>query len=195
MIKQRPAYEEVTIAFGECSVTLRPTLRAASILEQRYGVHALFKAVQDGNYTILSDIIRMASYGEGGHSFLAKHDGKPLFQFLAVVQVPILKLLLMFQPEQGGQDSTASQYTQGNLHSWSDFFGDLFQLATGWLGWTPDQAWNATPNEIIRAHAGYIKKHEAIYGTSNQGNSHNPKDEEFDREGLHALKGDIAREL
>src|SRR5690606_40333271 len=33
-------------------------------------------------------------------------------------------------------------------------FAQLFSIATGWLGWTPEEAWNATPAEIIAAKGG-----------------------------------------
>ncbi|WEJ38169.1 hypothetical protein [Sinorhizobium prairiense] len=61
MTYQRPAYEEVTIAHGGNAVTLRPSLRAAAILESRYGFPALYRALDELNITIISEIILSAS--------------------------------------------------------------------------------------------------------------------------------------
>ena len=61
MTYQRPAYEQVTLAHGGNTVTLRPSLRAAVTLEARFGFPAMFRALDEGSFTVISEIIRTAS--------------------------------------------------------------------------------------------------------------------------------------
>ena len=61
MTFKRPAYEQVTIAHGGHTVTLRPSLQAACTLEARYSLPALYEALQEHNFTIIKDIILMTS--------------------------------------------------------------------------------------------------------------------------------------
>ncbi|MGJ3264873.1 MAG: hypothetical protein ACFE0R_16730 [Salinarimonas sp.] len=42
----------------------------------------------------------------------------------------------------------------------------LFAIATGWLGWTPDVAWHATPREIMAAFKGRCDLLAAIFGSA-----------------------------
>ena len=83
-------------------------------------------------------------------------------------------------------------------------FAQLFGIATGALGWTPEQAWNATPAEIIAAHNGQtahlIRTGVLIEQKPGQTADHYTEaqlkqieaeghDPAFIRAGLHALKG------
>ncbi len=44
----------------------------------------------------------------------------------------------------------------------------LFDVATGWLRWTPAQAWESTPTEISRAYAALIEQLKAIHGSGDE---------------------------
>nr|WP_321457434.1 hypothetical protein [uncultured Cohaesibacter sp.] len=203
MTYQRPVYEEVKIRQGENVLTLRPSLRAAAILEQRYGFKRLYQALAEQNFTIISDIIETAITPgrDDAAAFLFAHLGKPLTLFFVAVLGPVAELLAMFAPE---PDQGTKQGT-GKGIAWKDYYADRFDCATGWLGWTPDQAWNATPNEITRAYNAHIGKLQAIHGTNEnqaqdaidpeqaQRNIEAGLDPEFDRAGLRNLKMDIQR--
>ncbi|WP_286157121.1 hypothetical protein [Sinorhizobium sp. RAC02] len=126
MTFQRPAYEQVTIAHGGSTVTLRPSLRAAATLEACYEFPALERALDDLNVTIISVILTATAHRQvAAAAFLDGHQGKPLLPFFAAVRQP---------------------------PSWLEFYADQYEKASGWLGWTPEQAWNATPTEINRAY-------------------------------------------
>jgi hypothetical protein len=203
MTYQRPAYEQVTIAHGGNTVTLRPTLRAAVTLEARFGFPAMFRALEEGSFTIISEIIRTASSPvQDAAAFLLGISGKPLSSFIGPVRIPLAELVSMFMP---APDPKAKQVTaSGKAITWSDFYADLYENATGWLSWTPEQAWNSTPTEICRAYAGHVAKLKAIHGSGEeQGREHdyNPEqaarniadglDPEFDRNALRALKAKL----
>lgn len=205
MTYQRPAYEQVTIAHGGSTVTLRPSLRAAITLETAHGFPALLKALEQGSVTIISQIILAASRErQDAAAFLATNLGRPLSPFLSAVCQLLAELVLMLQPA-SARDLPAkpSKPTPAKPLAWADYYADLFEKATGWLGWTPEQAWNATPTEIDRAYAGLIAKLKAIHGSDDNEQQPNPDqaarnvseglDPEFDRTALRALKAKIAR--
>lgn len=193
----RRAYEVVTIAHGDFAVTLRPSLRAATILEQRHGLQALYRAIDELNFTVFSEIIRVSvieSSTDAG-AFLSSLCGKPLLPFFLSVRAPLAELVSMLTPAPA---KNAKGETSGKPVTWGEVYGALYDRATGWLGWTPEQAWNATPTEIERAYTAHIAKLKAIHGGGEekeadpeqaQRNIASGLDPEFDRAGLHALKG------
>ena len=44
----------------------------------------------------------------------------------------------------------------------------LFKIASGWLEWSPEDTWNATPAEILLARDGLIEKLKAIHGAADK---------------------------
>ncbi|SOC92560.1 hypothetical protein SAMN05216358_2716 [Rhizobium sp. AN5] len=204
MTYHRPAYEEVRIAHGGNTVALRPTLRAATTLEARFGFPAMFGALDEGNFTIISEIVLAASSpAQDAAAFLAGIPGKPLSSFFDAVQAPLFQLVMMLRPSPMREASKSALTLPGKPVSWPDYYSDLYEKATGWLGWTPDAAWNATPTEIDRAYSGHIAKLKAIHGSGDakEDKQTDPEqaarnveaglDPEFDRAGLQALKAKI----
>jgi len=202
MTFQRPAYEEVRIAHGANTVTLRPTLRAAATLEARYGFPAMFRALDDLSFTIISDIIlTVADCRDDAAAFLrSEAAGRPLFPFFMAVRQPLGELISMFMPapDPKAKPSTGS----GKATPWADAYADMYAGATGWLGWTPETAWKSTPTEIARAMSAHFDrlvttgilqrsdKQEAKAADHEQAarNVAAGLDPEFDRAGLQALK-------
>lgn len=199
MKKERASFELVEISHGGNAVTLRPSLRAATILEERFGLSALYAALEDLNFTIISEIILVSESGgnQSAAAFLTAVQRRPLFPFFLAVRAPLFELVSMLTPapEKRAQSlhSTAKQVT------WAEVFAALYDRATGWLGWTPEQAWNATPTEIDRAYRAHLEKLKAIHGGgSDEEKEPDPEqaernvaaglDPEFDRAGLQALK-------
>ncbi|MDW9841143.1 hypothetical protein HR059_03565 [Sinorhizobium meliloti WSM1022] len=210
MTFKRPAYEEVTLALGVNTVSLRPSLRAAATLEARYGLPTMFRALEEGDLTIILEIIRTSLHPDAAaHSFSCLGNG-PLSHFFPAVRQPLADLLTMFvpAPNRNAKPSTSTSTTDKPM-PFADLYAVLYERATGWLGWTPEVAWSATPTEIDRAYAAHIEKLKAIHGsaddqaTSEQDNAYTPErlkeidelgyDPAFDRDGLTVLRGKIAR--
>jgi len=207
MTYQRPAYEEVKIVHGGSTVTLRPSLRAAITLEARFGFPAMFRALEEGNVTTISEIILAASVSrQDAAAFLFGLDGRPLSTFIGPARMPLAELVSMFRPAPVQRlDAKAVAIPSGKSVAWADYYSDLYEKATGWLGWTPETAWNATPTEIDRAYSGHVEKLKAIHGSGEDDKEEKQPDPnqvarnvaagldpEFDRNALRALKGKIA---
>ena len=194
----RRAYEQIEISLGGNVVVLRPTLRAATILEDRFGLQSLFQALNNLNLTIIHEIIlASATSRQNAAAALSSLRGRPLLPFFLAVRQPLADLVSMFIPAPVSHVRYAPAST-GKPLPWRDLYADLYSAATGWLGWTPEQTWNATPTEIDRAHRAHVEKLKAIHGGGAdkepdpeqvERNIAEGLDPEFDRDGLHALKG------
>ncbi|WP_421611435.1 hypothetical protein [Agrobacterium tumefaciens] len=199
MKKQRASFEQVEISHGGNAVTLRPSLRAATILEERFGLPALYAALEDLNYTVISEIILVSdsSGNQNAAALLTAVQREPLFPFFLAVRAPLFELVSMLTP--APEKRVQPLHTTGKQVTWAEVFAALYDRATGWLGWTPEQAWNATPTEIDRAYRAHLEKLKAIHGGgSDDEKEPDPEqaerniaaglDPEFDRGGLQALK-------
>lgn len=200
-MNKRRAYEGVTIAHGEYAVSLRPSLRAATILEDRFGIPALHRGLAEFNLTIISEIILVSdsSGSQNAAAFLSSVPGRPLLPFFLSVCAPLAELVSMLTP---APDPKAKP-SKGKSMSWADLLAALYDRATGWLGWTPEQAWNATPTEIDCAYRAHFEKLQALHGAGGDEEARpdvdigaltellksDGLDPDFDRSGLHGLKG------
>lgn len=184
---------------------LRPSLRASMRLVRRHQLHGLLAAAQDFNVTVILDVLREATIKPGlllaeiaaiGLSTVRHRLTGPLAEFvLAVAGI---------DPD----DTTAPASTTGKQLNPEEIFTRLFGIATGWLGWTPEEAWNATPAEIIAAQNGrtdlITDVLKAVFGTTDTPPNAEPytadqlkqieeegRDPAFDREGLASLRAKL----
>lgn len=178
---------EIRIAIAGQEVVLRPTLRAACNLEQRYGgFEVLTRAIVDGSFTVIADVIL-----EGAiiHPFGREALEAGLSKSLLKLDTLIPQLLSFILALCGIDESKVEQsQVSGKLESFADHHTKLFRIATGWLGWTPQDAWNSTPLEIIEAFKGRSEMLAAIFGAQAPEEQTGPDMSPLDRAGLLALK-------
>jgi hypothetical protein len=199
------APDNIVILHGGNAVQLRPSLRAAYRLHAKHGVDNLFAGIADGRLGVILDILAeggvsnppcVADSRAGLRDILAAWT-KPLIQFLGICF--------------GAEDDQrpASKATPTKPADMESGLISLFEIGTGWLGWTPTETWAATPAEILAAQRGHIAKLKAIYGSADQDDKQSSPsvysaerlveiealghDPEFDRAGFTALKAKIAR--
>jgi hypothetical protein len=210
MTFQRPTYEEVTIAHDGSVIVLRPSLRAAATLVDRHGFPALYEAMDDFNVTIICEIITAASSsGHDAAAFLGGNLRKPLLPFFLAVRQPLIGLVTMLMPAPV-QPVDTSPASDSKPMPWTDVYEHLYATATGWLGWTPETTWNATPTEISRAMSAHFDRlvttgvlvRDKEAGTRKNKTRPEPDqaannvaeglDPAFDRAGLRSLKARIS---
>lgn len=158
----RLANDEMAISLGMETIRLRPTLRAAFRLEQRYeGFQNLSREISLCSASAITDVIREACINAGAVSLFLKHaDENPFLELLLEIRGSLLRFVLML----AGVDDAPAQDATGEPIPFGEYFTKLYRIATGWLGWTPEQAWSATPAEIIEAHRGRTEMLAAIFG-------------------------------
>lgn len=193
----RPAYDEIVLEHGSNAVILRPSLRAASTLERSHdGFDRLFQRLAEfHNGTVREIILTAATDRQDAARFLDTMSRLPISRFAEIAQASLVRLVagLVPQPEAGAKPS------QGKTVPWREAYRDLYRYATGWLHWSPDQTWNATPTEISDALSGHFDMLRLIHGEAEDDkpqpdpeqaarNEAAGLDPEFDRAGLQTLK-------
>lgn len=196
----RPA-DFVTLAHGGYTVRLAPSLRAAMTLEQRQrGFVGLLADLHNFKLETVHSVIRAAAIDiDDANRLIGALGELSLRRVQELTTEPLVTLtasLLGFDHA----EETPNEATDTKTVSWADFHRDLFKLATGWLGWTPEQTFNATIPEITLALEGKIDLLKAQNGYEDEDTSGNSEeqrkaniaqglDPDFDRAGLAALSG------
>jgi hypothetical protein len=181
----RLANDETAISLGSETIHLRPTLRAAFRLERTYaGFQNLSQAIALGHVSAFVAVIRQASADPSAvDRYLAYAGEHAMLVSVMELREPLLKFILILA---GADDNSSSKLTSSPI-SFEEYFTKLFRIATGWLGWSSEQAWNATPAEIIEAHRGRTEMLSAIFGGGNASDDNTITDIGSARDRLNAL--------
>lgn len=146
----RLAANTFALQVGDKSYDLKPSLRAAFHLHRRYGFQELYQAIADGSFTAIMDLITATS------------EVTPVAPISTILDAreQLLEFVLILS---GAEPSDGR--SSGKPMTFDDYFDKLFQIGTGWLGWTPDDTWDATPAEIMNAHTGRLDMLKAVFGS------------------------------
>lgn len=199
-MKTQPAYDAIALEYGGNAVFLRPSLRAAIHLERLHGgFPELLRKIEEFDTLTIWHVITASAGKTATDDLFGYAATQPLSRFAEAAQAPCFKLVAGLFPKTSEVEATAPRNT--DPMPWPEVFNELYKIATGWLRWTPETAWNATPQEITDAFDGHMAMLKAIHGSAdteqaNNGPSpeqraHNEAlglDPEFDRAGLAALK-------
>lgn len=163
------APDTITITAGRLVIELRPSLRAATRLARRHGSFApLLRGILDGHMGIIADLIREGGQA-GDDRLLEAIEANGLRSILGQISEPLLQFVLALAGyDESKVEEPTAPANQAAPISFDDYHNQLFRIATGWLHWTPDAAWNATPAEIIAAHQGHVEMLKAIHGSGDQ---------------------------
>ncbi|MFC2967723.1 hypothetical protein [Acidimangrovimonas pyrenivorans] len=199
-MKQQLADDTITLDYGGNAVVLRPSLRAALHLERLHGgFPELLRKIEEFDTLTIWRVITTAAGKDATDALFAYAATHPLSGFKRAAQGPCIELVAAFFPETPA--TATAQPSTAKPTPWADLFKELYGFATGWLGWTPETAWNATPQEILDAFNAHVVKLRAIHGAGadehdergpdaaqRRQNVEQGLDPDFDRAGLHALK-------
>lgn len=180
----RLAPDDIVIEHGGNAVRLRPSLRAAYRLDHRHGSFGrLVEAIQTLDVTIIADIVAECSANDPAARRLlmgrVEDNGVRDLRHLAL---PLFDLLAACYGVAADEEHHAEkrERVSGKPFDMRRAMEELFTIATGWLGWTAEDALNATPAQIVAAHRGHIAKLHAIYG----GGEKADKPDEYDPQNL-----------
>lgn len=211
----QPAYE-IDLTHDGRTVTLRASLRAAVAIDNHeLGFAGLVDQISRQNLTaIRAVILATATDRREAQSYLAAIADKPLSSFLQDAQAACLVVLsALFQAGDDSADQAPSQgTTNGKTVSLRAYFQNLYQYATGWLGWSPADTWASSPAEIeaaFKAHVDRLVKmtpgassdDKTKAATGPDSNIYTPErlreieelgyDPDFDREALRKMKAKL----
>jgi hypothetical protein len=179
------------IEFGRVRMSLRPTLWAAIRLDRAHGLQGLVRGITDGSLSVMSDILReSADPSEFDPNMLLVIGPDGLGTTLGQLQGPMLRhVFALYGIDPDHRPARPKAPTKAKL---SDPFAELFSIATGVLGWSPETAYAASPAEIIEANRGRTRFVNDLLRTIFGGKAEDAPEAqlhaELDREGLAALK-------
>ena len=163
----------VTIA-GE-DIHLRPSLACAIRLERREGsFQKLTREIMDGSLSAAVEIIQ-------DHTDLDFLPNR-IMDELDALKAPLLQYVMACAGVDPDDARKAKPHDKpAKSIPFRDYLEDLFKKATGWLGWSPEVALNATPAEIVLAYQGRLDMLKAIYGSgeADKPEDDRPLDEKF----------------
>ena len=153
---------EITITIGPENITLRPTLRRALRLASRDGSFSkIITEIEDGSLTatltVIADNYPNDDLAEKLMRAGTDRSKEPLLSYV----LECAGLNPDLDEKVSVAESTASK---AKTVSFEEHLTGLFRIATGWIGWTPQQAWDASPAEIIEAYKGRVDLLKAIFG-------------------------------
>ena len=133
-------------------VELRPSLRAAIILERAFGFPSLVRGISQGSFTVLSAIVRACvSSKDDAAAILAI---RPIGKLINILTRPCHELVLALAGHDLKSDKATAPASHAKPVPFSEFYASLYRIAAGNLGWAPKQALSATPLEIVEAAKG-----------------------------------------
>ena len=156
--------QTISLKLGGRSFVLRPTLRAAVVLERAHGLDVLASEIADLNITAISDTIAATAFDpiDADQVVILMTSGGRVARAMALVP-DLLELLAGLagidpdaEPDEEKPDAEPTPIAESQRQ--------LYQIATGKLGWPPAVAWDSTPLEILEAWKGRIELLADIFG-------------------------------
>jgi hypothetical protein len=151
--------DDITIMIGGEEIILRPRLRFAMRLERRDGSFAaIMREVAEGSLSAACEII----YPHYPHVDL---PALVLDAGLSELTAPLIAYVgrcTGIEPD----DAPSEGKAKGKPVTIAEHLTGLYRIGTGWLGWTPAQTLDATPEEIAEAYRGRLDMLKAIFGGS-----------------------------
>ena len=173
----RLAPDAIVIKHGRDAVLLRPSLRAALRLQRKHGLGRLVAGVRDGNLAVILDIVAEAENPFLAESIVFRNVQAHLGRALAELHDPLSDFLAISFGIDGEEHPAEQRERKGKRFSIEDTLQELFEVGTGWLGWSPADTWAATPAEIVAAQRGLIAKLNAMHGKAEDQPAYDPRDE------------------
>jgi hypothetical protein len=187
------AERDILIVLCSQVFTLRATLRVAYFLNLKYrGFANLANAIAEGTFAAYQDVITAGCDDVKALNALLKPfqaadaDITPLGDAIMGNRAELLEFVCVLAGVDAERDDAQSE---GKPISFEEYHTRLYELGTGWLGWTPQDTWEAKPSEIISAYQGRQSMLKAIFGARDDDETLDMNDAS-DRAQLNAL-GDM----
>ncbi|CDX21965.1 conserved hypothetical protein [Mesorhizobium sp. ORS 3324] len=192
----RLANDIIAIPHGSAhAVRLRPSLRAAVRLHAKHDLRKLVEGIGEGHLGIIADIIMQGTDADTAAVIINRITFEGIRELGALVEPLSDFAFALLGVDRKEAEATAERAAK--TPDTSDWIGPhlerLFEIGTGWLGWSPADTWAATPTEIMIAQRGLIARLKAVNGVKDDERPESDPLEEIApekvREGLAKLRG------
>lgn len=158
----RLAANTFSLQLGDRSFDLKPSLRAAFVLNEKYdGFQNLSRYLEEGSITAAVDVINATIVDQKAWAAYALATDSSVVRDLMGAFDQFQEFLVVLC---GADTDNADKPAIGEPIPFNEAFTHLFEIATGWLGWAPRDAWDATISEILAAQRGREAMLRAIFG-------------------------------
>lgn len=131
-----------------------PAIRAGLQLERSFGNLAnVFKAVEEGSLRAYREIYQAGTGKDAPIELPADITERTKLQLYSFLQA------LM------GADIPVKAKSGGKSVAHEEWFGSLYRIGTGWLGWSPIETLTSTPAQIMAAYDGRVELLQSIFGS------------------------------
>ncbi|WP_314945897.1 hypothetical protein [Bradyrhizobium cosmicum] len=162
----RLAANTFALQLGDRSFDLKPSLRAAFVLWERYdGFYNLSRHLAEGSITTAVDLINATIVDQKAWASYALAPDSTVIRDLVAALGDLIEFVFVLT---GADEKPRDNESTGEQIPFDEAFTNLFEVATGWLGWTPDDAWDATIAEILAAKRGRVAMLNALFGSKEQ---------------------------
>ena len=164
------------------TVRLRPSVRAATVLLNEHRFGSIGHHIVTGKLSMVLAVAEAtADDPEAAHRLITRR----VEENGALALTDWVEPLCFLVADCFGIDADAEHAAErdqpepGKPLDFGKALTDLYEIGTGWLGWTANDTWQATPAEIMAAHRGLMAKLKAIHGSADEEDqpSHDPQAE------------------
>lgn len=146
-------------------ITLRADLRALATIASKYHDFAdLHGRIAAFDYAATVDLIA-ATCSDPDSLLLPSNPNWLSYRTLDEFFTLVTPQLLTFIERMAGADEADSGEPSDPI-TLTELVERLFKVGCGWLEWSPNDTWNATPAEILLARDGLIEKLQKIHGSA-----------------------------
>ncbi|RAH97622.1 hypothetical protein DLJ53_27595 [Acuticoccus sediminis] len=173
----------VQLTVDDIELTLIPTLRAAMTLNNRFGMETILDGVIREKFSIIEAVIHACAVNANPRD-IAKATRLALRPYPApAFTEAILNVVLGLAGATPDlyEDADDTEATKGTKSTTSTekpnpkrFYAELFEVATGWLGYTPKDALDCTPGQILAAQRGRAKLLNQLFGSGAKDKAQKP---------------------
>ena len=164
----RLAADSFYLKLGSKTFVLRPSLRAAFDLNEKYdGFQNLMRHLTEGSLMAAIDLITYAVTDKSAWAAYGAEKNHALIPDLMAATDQLLEFVLVLT---GANDKSDTPQT-GKPITFEEFYTRLFEIGSGQLGWPPEVTWSSTPAEILAAHKGRRDLLQAIFGSGKEDQS------------------------
>lgn len=154
--------EHIVVTIAGEDIYLRPSLACAIRLERREGsFQKLTHDIMEGSLTAAVEVIEPHTDLDNLPARIHAEQGsftEPLLQYV----------MACAGVDPNDAPKAAPKGKPAKTIPFRDYLQDLYKKATGWVGWSPEVALDATPAEIQLAYEGKLEMLKAVYGGNEQ---------------------------
>jgi hypothetical protein len=167
---------DIVIAHGGNAVRLRPSLRAAALLQHKHGLGKVVRGISEANFDVILDIITAATDDPAAYRILVKRIDERGYCCLYELADELTRLVAASFGIEADTNPAKPRNSADKEFTIEESLEQLFEIGTGWLGWSPADTWAATPAEIIVAQRGLVAKLKAIHGSAEDKPAYDPRE-------------------